>query len=92
MIISTKYAMGQRVRFVRRCVLASNVPDNSNGYTYAALRLGDEDEYDGEGIIEPGTQAVVVSYASHGNQATDSPVVRVKGHLARTHQTNIEAL
>jgi hypothetical protein len=79
------------VRFTRRCVLNANVPKNSQGYQYAALRLGDDDEYDGEGIIEAGTPATIVNYASHGNQATDSPVVRVKGRIARTHQTNIEA-
>ncbi len=90
MIISTKMAQGQKVRFVRRCVLASNVPKNSQGYTYAALRSESEDEYGGEGMIEVGTTAVVVDYASHGTGTHDNPIVRVKGHLARTHQTNLE--
>ncbi|MEQ9500936.1 MAG: hypothetical protein RIT81_28965 [Deltaproteobacteria bacterium] len=90
MIISTKFAQGQQVRFVRRCVLASNVPRNSQGYKYAALRAKDGDTYDGEGVIEPGTRAVVVDYASHGTGSQDNPIVRVNGHLARTHQTNLE--
>lgn len=90
MIISTKYAAGQKVRFTRRCVLASNVPKNSQGYVYTALRSEDEDEYGGDGIIEVGTAAVVVDYASHGTGTQVNPIVRVKGHLATTHVTNLE--
>lgn len=90
MITSSKFAPGQQVRFIRRCVLASNVPRNSQGYTFAALRSEEGDQYDGDGIIDVGTRAVVVDYASHGTGSHDNPIVRVRGHLARTHQTNLE--
>ena len=90
MITSTKLAPGQKVRFTRRCVLASNVPKNSQGYKYAALRISDDDHYGGEGVIDVGTPAIIVDYASHGVGSHDNPIVRVRGHLARTHQTNIE--
>ena len=92
MIISTKYATGQKVRFTRRCVLASNVPANSQGYKHTALRLHEGDTYDGEGIVERGTEAIVVDYASHGTNSSTYPVLRVKGRLATTHPTNLEAV
>ena len=92
MIISTKFATGQKVRFTRRCVLASNVPQNSRGYAHTALRVGEDDHYDGDGIVEAGTQAVIVEYASHGTNSTSYPVVRVRGRLASTHPTNLEAV
>jgi hypothetical protein len=92
MITSTKFAAGQKVRFTRRCVLASNVPKNSQGYAHTALRLAEGDHYDGAGIIEPGTAAVVVDYTNHGTNTTSYPVVRVKGRLASTHPTNLELI
>ena len=57
-----------------------------------ALKSADDDKYQGDGIIDAGTQAVVVDYASHQTNNTDDPVVRVKGFVARVHASAVEPL
>ena len=37
-----KFAVGQRVRFNKRCVLTANVPKNSLGYSHMALIAKEE--------------------------------------------------
>ena len=88
----SKFAPGQRVKFNFRCVLAGNVQRHSGGYTHAVLRLADDDKYPGDGVIEPGPQATIVDYASHGTGSADNPIVRVLGKLARCHQDNLAAV
>lgn len=85
-----KLALGQKVRFNKRCVLSPRVPKNSNGYTHAVLVPKADDAYVGAGVVEKGTEAVVVDYASHGTVTSDVPVVRVRGVLARCHQVHLE--
>lgn len=89
--MKTSYAAGQRVKFVVRCVLTKNLPRHSQGYQFTALRSAEEDKYTGEGIIDVGTPATIVSYASHGTGAASAPVVKVKGKIARCHSDNLEA-
>ena len=88
----TKLALGQKVRFNKKCVLAPTVPKNSGGYSYAVLIAKDDDKYTGAGIIEKGTEAFVVDYASHGTSTADVPVVRVLGKLARCHQAHLDPI
>ena len=90
--MATPYALGQRVRFNKRCVLAANVPKHSQGYQLTALVSGEGDAYQGEGVIEPGTVAVVVDYAVHGTGATTNPVVRVNGRLVRVHPKHLDLI
>lgn len=85
-----KFALGQKVRFNKKCVLAPTVPKNSSGYKYAVLVTKDGDAYTGAGIIEKGTEAAVVDYASHGTSTSDVPIVRVQGKLARCHQFHLD--
>lgn len=86
-----KFAPGQKVRFNRRCVLSPRVPKNSQGYTHAVLIHEEGEEYTGSGVIEKGTEAVVVDYASHGTQTSDTPIIRVLGVNARCHQKHLDA-
>jgi hypothetical protein len=88
--MKTKIAVGTRVRFNKRCVLSSRVPKNSKGYTHAVLVPLEGDAYEGAGVIEKGTEAVVVDYASHGTAVADMPIVRVKGLNARVHLAHID--
>ncbi len=88
--MATPLALGQRVRFNKRCVLASNVPKHSQNYELTALVSQEGDAYQGEGVVEPGTMAVVVDYAVHGTGSTTNPVVRVNGKLARVHQNHLD--
>lgn len=90
--MDSPYANGQRVRFNKRCALAPNVPRHSQDYKYTALVLGEGDHYQGDGVIEPGTPAVIVAYASHGTGSVLNPIIRVKGKLVRVHQNHIDAL
>lgn len=86
-----KFAPGQKVRFNKKCVLSPRVPKNSNGYSFAVLVHKDGDEYTGAGIIEKGTEAEVVDYASHGTVTVDVPIVLVRGKLARCHHLHLDA-
>lgn len=90
MSMGTPISLGQRVRFNKRLVLASNVPKHSQNYELTALVAKEDDAYEGEGIIEAGTQGVVVDYAAHGTGTASNPVVRVKGRLARVHQNHLD--
>lgn len=87
-----KLAIGQRVRFNKRCVLSERVPKNSNDYKFAVLVPKEGDNYQGAGVIEKGTEAVVVHYASHGTVTADVPIVDIKGRLARVHVAHLELL
>ncbi|MBK6683238.1 MAG: hypothetical protein IPG45_02110 [Deltaproteobacteria bacterium] len=87
-----KFAVGQRVRFNKRCVLTANVPKNSLGYSHMALIAKEGDKYAGVGHIEPGTQAVVVEYAAHNTGSMENPIVRVNGVLTRVHHQQLDAL
>jgi hypothetical protein len=84
------YALGQRVRFNKRCVLAANVPKHSQGYKLTALVSEEGDAYQGEGVIELGTLAVIVDYAAHGTGTSTNPVVRVGGRLVRVHPKHLD--
>jgi hypothetical protein len=88
----TKLALGQKVRFNKKCVLAPTVPKNSGGYSFAVLIHKDGDAYTGAGMIEKGTETFVVDYASHGTATSDVPVVRVLGKLARCHQSHLDPI
>jgi hypothetical protein len=88
----TKLALGQKVRFNKRCVLAPTVPKNSGGYSFAVLIAKEGDAYTGAGVIEKGTETVVVDYASHGTATADVPVVNVAGRLARCHQAHLDPI
>jgi hypothetical protein len=88
----TKLAVGQKVRFNKRGVLSPTVPKNSKGYKYAVLIPLAGDEYEGDGVIEKGTEAVVVDYATHGTATADMPIVRVLGKNARVHAAHLDAM
>ena len=90
--MATPFALGQRVRFNKRCVLASNVPKHSGSYQFTALVSQEGDAYTGDGVIEAGTQAVIVDYAVHGTGSTTNPVVRVNGRLARVHPKHLDPI
>ena len=90
--MATPFALGQRVRFNKRCVLARNVPKHSGTYQYMALVSEEGDKYQGEGVIEPGTVAVVVDYAVHMTGSTTNPVVKVNGRLTRVHQNHLDPI
>ena len=90
--MNSRLAPGQKVRFNKRCVLSARVPKNAGGYTHAVLVTQEGDKYEGEGVIEKGTEAVVVDYASHGTQTTDTPIVRVLGVNARVHAVHLDAV
>ena len=62
----SKFAPGQKVRFNKRCVLSNRVPKNSKGYTHAVLVPKEGDAYAGDAVVERGTEAVIIDYASHG--------------------------
>jgi hypothetical protein len=83
-------AIGQRVRFNKRCVLSERVPKNAQGYKYAVLVPREGDDYQGAGVIEKGTEATVVDYAAHATATTDVPIVDIKGRLARVHQAHLD--
>lgn len=86
------FAQGQKVRFNRRCVLTSNIPEHSQNYSHMALRAAADETYEGDGIIEAGTMAVVVDYASHGTSTQDNPIVRIGGRRVRCHPSNLDAV
>jgi hypothetical protein len=86
----TKLAPGQKVRFNKRVVLSPSVPKNSKGYSHAVLVVQGDDEYKGAGVVEKGTEAVVVDYASHGTSTSDVPIVRVLGVNARCHPAHLD--
>lgn len=85
-----QFAVGTRVRFNKRCVLSDRVPKNSKKYTHAVLVPLEGDTYEGAGVIEKGTEAYVVDFASHGTATADMPIVRVKGINARVHVAHLE--
>jgi hypothetical protein len=85
-----KFAPGQKVRFNKRAVLAPTVPKNSSGYHFAVLIPKDGDAYTGAGVINKGTEAIVVDYASHGTATADVPIISVLGKLARCHQIHLD--
>lgn len=87
--MQVKLAIGQKVRFNKRVVLSPRVPKNSNGYTHAVLVPIDGDAYEGTAIVEKGTEAEVIDYASHGTSTSDVPIVRVKGVNARVHAVHL---
>jgi hypothetical protein len=90
--MATPHAIGQRVRFNKRCVLAKNVPKHSQGYQLTALVSEEGDAYQGEGVIDAGTVAVIVAYAVHGTGTSTNPVVRVNGKLVRVHPKHLDLL
>ena len=92
MAMSAPYSIGQRVRFNKRCVLASNVPKHSQNYDFTALVSSEDDQYQGDGIIEKGTAAVVIDFAAHGTGTATNPIVRVAGRKARVHPNHIESM
>lgn len=88
--MNTKFAHGQKVRFNKRCVLAPTVPRNAKAYTHAVLVPREGDSYTGAGVIEKGTEVLVVDYASHATGVADAPLVRVLGKIARCHPTHVD--
>jgi hypothetical protein len=90
--MQTKLALGQKVRFNKRCVLSPRVPRNSKGYSHAVLVPKEGDKYIGDGVVEKGTEAVVVDYASHGTATADVPIVSVLGKRARVHPAHLDAV
>jgi hypothetical protein len=85
-----KFAPGQKVRFNKRCVLSPRVPRNSKGYSHAVLVPKEGDKYTGDGVVEKGTEGVVVDYASHGTATADAPIIAVLGKRARCHPAHLD--
>ena len=90
--VRERLTIGETVRFKQRCVLSGTVPKNSRGYTHAVLELHDGDEYKGQGVIEPGTEAEVIDYVSHGTGTRDYPLLSVLGKVAVCHDRFIEII
>jgi hypothetical protein len=90
--VRERLTIGQTVVFNQRCVLAGTVPRNSKGYTHAVLELAEGDKYTGQGVIESGTQAEVIDYASHGTGTRDYPIVRISGRAAVCHDRFLDVL
>lgn len=87
-----RFAIGQAVRFNKRCVLSSRVPKNSKGYTHAVLISGEGDKYTGAGLIEPGTETEILDYVAHGTGTKEYPIVRVRGTHAVCHEDQLDAV
>lgn len=90
--MSAPFALGQRVRFNKRCVFATNVPKHSGSYECTVLVLQEGDAYEGDGVIAAGTQGVIVDYAAHNTGSTTNPVVKVMGRRARVHQAHLDPI
>ena len=85
-----KYSPGQKLKLNKRCVLAGTVPSNSLGYHHAVLVLGEGDEYAGDGVLEEGTEVLLIDYARHGTETAVNPLINVRGKLAVCHQKHLD--
>ena len=90
--MKSRFTIGQTVRLTTRCVLSGRVPKNSKGYTHAVLASGEGDRYTGEAVLEPGTEAEVIDYVSHGTGTTDYPVLLIRGKAAVCHARLLETV
>ena len=89
--MKARFTIGQTVRLNKRCVLSGTVPRNSKGYTHAVLVSGEGDHYKGEGLLEPGTEAEVIDYVSHGTGTQDYPVLMIKGKAAVCNEHHLDS-
>ena len=90
--MSAPPALGQRVKFNKRCALNPNVPKNSGNYHFIALLVAEDDKFEGDGIIEAGTNAVIVDFAAHGTQTRTDPIVKVAGRRVRVAGRHLDPL